>query len=179
MSDFLDFDPDGEDVVNREVIPHEDAATERSVARRLALQALYEIDSAGHEVSAVLHNLLSDETLERKVRSYTTHIVQGVDGHRSNLDTVLQQYATEWPINQVAVVDRNILRIALFEMGIESRTPIGVAIDEAIELAKLFGADNAPRFINGVLGTIADKLGAIRQFLAVNNPPTPGDDTFD
>jgi transcription antitermination protein NusB len=97
-------------------------------------------------------------------------IVKAVIAYRQAIDSVLQKYASEWPIGQVAVVDRNILRIALFELGIDDKTPVGVAIDEAIELSKLFGAENTPRFINGVLGTVADNLEAVRKFLKSNAP---------
>lgn len=172
MSDFFDFDPDGDDVVNREVIEHEAPSTDRSHARRVALQALYEIDTANHNIDEVLSNNIDYSPSRRSVRGYITQLVKGVITHRTKLDTVLQEYAPDWPIGQVAVIDRNILRIALFELGIETRTPVGVAIDEAIELAKLFGAENTPRFINGVLGTIADNLDAVRQYLVVEDPST-------
>lgn len=166
MSDFFDFDPDGDEVVNREVVEHDDPATDRSTARRIALQALYEIDSASHRVGEVLTTNLKYSPEQRTIRNYINHLVQGVILHRSQLDEVLQKYAPDWPIDQVAVVDRNILRIALFELGIEARTPVSVAIDEAVVLAKLFGAENTPRFINGVLGAIADNLEAVRSHLA-------------
>lgn len=171
MSDFLDFDPEGDEVVDREVVEHEPPSTDRSQARRVALQALYEIDSTGHGVGAVLTNLLEHTSENRRAKGYMTNLVKGVNKHEDKLDAVLQQYAPEWPIGQVAVIDRNILRIALFEMGMEKRTPVGVAIDEAIELAKLFGAENTPRFINGVLGSIADNLEDVRKFLATETPP--------
>lgn len=168
MSDFFDFDPDGDEVVNREVVEHDDPATDRSTARRIALQALYEIDSAKHRVGEVLTKNLEYSPEQRTIRNYVKHLVQGVVSHLPKLDVVLQKYAPDWPIDQVAVVDRNILRIALFELGIETRTPVSVAIDEAVVLAKLFGAENTPRFVNGVLGTIADNLEEVRSHLAKN-----------
>ena len=173
MSDFIDFDPDGDEVLNREVIEHDPPSTERSQARRVALQALYEVDSAGHGVGEVLTNLLNHSAENRKVKGYLTRLATGVNNNETRLDEILQKYAPEWPIGQVAVVDRNILRIALYEMAVDTRTPIGVAIDEAIELAKLFGADNTPRFINGVLGSIADNLEEVRQFLTAEIQPPP------
>lgn len=177
MSDFIDFDPDGDEIINREVVEHEAPSTDRSHARRVALQALYEIDSAGHELGEVIGNLLAVSEDNRKVKGYITRLVKGVNGHQVGLDRVLHQYAPEWPIEQLAVVDRNILRIALYEMAVGTRTPVGVAIDEAIELAKLFGADNTPRFINGVLGSIADNLDTIRTALNTNAPITENDDS--
>lgn len=162
MSDFFDFDPDSDDVVDREVIPHDLPATDRSIARRITLQSLYEIDSAGHKVGDVIAHNLEVSPDQRTIRNYIIHLVQGIVARQDELDDVLQRYAPDFPINQVAVIDRNILRIALFEMGVETRTPVSVAIDEAVELAKSYGAENTPRFINGVLGAIADNLDTVR-----------------
>jgi N utilization substance protein B len=177
MSDFPLFDPDGEDVevLSREVIEHDEAITDRSLARRVSLQCLYEIDSVGHPIGTVLDNNINYSPERRRVKSHIEQIVRGVISYRSALDSVLQKYASEWPIDQVAVVDRNILRIALFELGIELKNviPVGVAIDEAIELAKLFGAENTPRFINGVLGTVADNITAVRAYLKGNTNAKP------
>jgi transcription antitermination protein NusB len=174
MSDFLQFDPDSEDVevINREVIEHDEAITDRSLARRVSLQCLYEIDSVGHPLGTVLDNNINYSPERRRVKGYIVYIVKGVMGYLSAIDAVLQKYAAEWPIDQVAVVDRNILRIALFELAIDKKhpVPVGVAIDEAIELAKLFGAENTPRFINGVLGTVADNLSAVGTYLMSHAP---------
>lgn len=166
MSDFFDFDPENDEVVDREVIEHDKPATDRSIARRIALQALYEIDSANHGVGEVITHNLGFSPDQRTVRNYIVHLVRGIVAKRFELDQVLQKYAPDWPINQVAVVDRNILRIALFELGVETRTPVSVAIDEAVELAKLYGAENTPRFVNGVLGAIAENLDAIREYIS-------------
>lgn len=173
MSDFFDFDPDGDEVVNREVIDHGEPATDRSHARRVALQVLYELDTTNHPIDEVLSNNIDYSPSRRSVRGYITHLVRGILQYQAKLDTVLQKYAPNWPIDQVAVIDRNILRLALFELGVETRTPIGVAIDEAIELAKLFGAENTPRFINGVLGTIADNVDAVRAYLTSDDHQKP------
>jgi N utilization substance protein B len=162
MSDFLDFDPDGDEVVNRELIEHEAPATDRSLARRVALQALYEIDSAGHPIGDVLNHHVNINANRQRVKGYITRLVKGVVNNFTTLDEILQKYAPDWPIQQVSVVDRNILRIALYELAVDTRTPVGVAIDEAIELAKLFGAENTSRFVNGVLGAIADNLEEVR-----------------
>ncbi|GAB5490655.1 MAG: hypothetical protein Phog2KO_08700 [Phototrophicaceae bacterium] len=179
MSDFFDFDPESDEVINREIIEHEDPATDRSLARRVTLQCLYEIDTANHKIGEVLISNIEYSPSRRSVRGYITNLVKGIVTNRPKLDAVLQKYAPDWPIDQVAVIDRNILRIALYELGVETRTPVGVAIDEAIELAKLFGAENTPRFINGVLGSVADNLPAVRSYLGAdsnilskdNNPP--------
>lgn len=160
MSDFLGFDPDSDDVVDHAIVPHRKAATDRSSARRIALQALYEIDSAKHPIGDVL-NYHHGTDQNRKVINYVVKLVTDVQKWYTELNDVLQDFASEFPLDQVAVVDRNILRIALYEMVLGDNIPVGVAIDEAIELSKLFGAENSPRFINGVLGAIADKLDDI------------------
>jgi N utilization substance protein B len=81
----------------------------------------------------------------------------GVTENREWLDGYIARYAPEWPVEQIAIIDRNILRIAIFEILARSDTPLKVAINEAVELAKTFGSDSAPRFVNGVLGTLAAK----------------------
>ena len=89
----------------------------------------------------------------------------GVLPLRTQLDNFIAQHASEWPIDQVATIDRNILRIALWEMAVYDDTPIKVAINEAIELAKKYGSDSAARFVNGVLGGLADRQNEIRMAL--------------
>lgn len=153
MSEIPDFNPD--DIEKSEIIEHEQAATERSTARRVALQALYEIDCTDHLTGDVLTTRLQEAQVTKKAARYVHHLVTGVIEHRNRLDSIIREYAPEWPLEQVAIVDRNILRMAVFEFGVQVNTPVGVVIAEAIELAKLFGADGTPRFVNGVLGSLA------------------------
>jgi N utilization substance protein B len=134
----------------------------RTKARGIALQALYEIDLTGHSVSDVLEQRLIDTPLEDGLAEFTRQIVTGVLSLELNLDDFIAQHAPEWPLDQVAVIDRNILRIALWEFAIADITPVKVAINEAIELAKLFGSDSTPRFVNGVLGSLAARQNEIR-----------------
>jgi N utilization substance protein B len=127
----------------------------RHQARRLALQALYEIDCTDHQVSTVLNERLESDSYREETRTLTTRLVSGVLEHRDQLDALIRRYAPEWPLDQIAILDRNILRIAIFELIIDDSVPVKVAINEAVELAKTFGAESTPRFINGVLGTLA------------------------
>jgi N utilization substance protein B len=150
MTDTPDLIPENEDEEDAPVLD------DRTFARRIALQALYEIDVAHHPVGEVLTIHLRTQQPTRKVARYVQELVRGVVTHRDTLDEAIRQYAPEWPLEQIAVIDRNILRIAIFEFAIRARTPVGVAIDEAVELAKMFGADGASGFINGVLGAVAD-----------------------
>jgi N utilization substance protein B len=106
--------------------------------------------------------------MERAGIEFATHLVLGVVEHLGHMDMLIARYAPEWPLDQMAVIDRNILRIAIFEFLISEQTPVKVAINEAVELAKTYGSDSAPRFVNGVLGTLADQVGELKEeFLAV------------
>lgn len=172
----LPIDIDGE-IIHREVVVHEKAITDRSLARRVALQALYEIDSAGHAPGEVLsHHLRRARREQINIRGHLLRLINGVLTALGPLDEIIQEYASEWPLKQVAVIDRNILRIALFEFGIEQRTPVSVAIDEAVLLAKLFGSETAHRFVNGVLGALANDVEPIRERLIAFAPKPPGKD---
>lgn len=138
----------------------------RTKARSIALQVLYEFDLTGHPVGEVFKDRIEETPLDdNTLIQFALQIVQGVLPLITQLDELIAQHAPEWPMDQVAVIDRNILRIALWEFGVERCTPIKVAINEAIELAKLFGSDSAPRFINGVLGALAAQENQIQQIL--------------
>ncbi|NOZ50884.1 MAG: transcription antitermination factor NusB [Chloroflexi bacterium] len=130
----------------------------RHMARQIALQALYEIDIAKHPPGTVISDRLVAHTppLGREYAAFARHIVAGVVALSSRLDHIIGHFAPEWPVQQIAIIDRNILRMALWEM-MEDGTPMRVAINEAIELAKEFGAEASPRFINGVLGAATRK----------------------
>lgn len=125
----------------------------RHRARRVALQALFEIDVTDHPAGVVLTARLDYEQppLSREIADFARTIVHGVMLHRDRLDSVIARFAPDWPVDQIAVIDRNILRMALWETARED-TPMKVAINEAVELAKEYGSDASPRFINGVLG---------------------------
>jgi len=127
----------------------------RRHARVLALQALYEIDATQHLPGTVLDQRLAEDPLTDEGQAFARELLTGILQHREQLDQMIQQHAPEWPVDQMAAVDRNVLRIAIYEFEIGRLTPVKVAINEAVELAKLFGSDSAPRFVNGVLGALA------------------------
>lgn len=135
----------------------------RTRARSIALQALYEIDLVGHPPGVVLESRLEDAQLEERLAEFVRQIVSGVWPLAEKLDQYIAEHAPEWPLEQVAVVDRNILRMALWEFAVDNNTPIKVAINEAVELAKSYGSDSAARFVNGVLGSLAERRNEIRQ----------------
>jgi N utilization substance protein B len=103
---------------------------------------------------------------------FVSQITMGVWPIVKQLDQFIAEHAPEWPLDQVATVDRNILRIALWEFAVSENIPIKVAINEAVELAKAFGSDSSPRFINGVLGSLAIRQNEIRQSLQHLQNPT-------
>lgn len=127
----------------------------RRKARTLALQALYEVDAAGHEAELALNRLLASEPLTEEGGAFARELVSGVIRHKDGIDQKIQCFAPAWPVGQIPAVDRNILRLAIFEMLFSKQVPLKVAINEAVELAKKFGGDNSPKFINGVLGSVS------------------------
>lgn len=143
----------------------------RTRARSVALQVLYEIDLVGHPPGSVLESRLSEASLDEKLAEFVRQIVLGVYPLIEKLDHYIAQHAPEWPLDQVAIVDRNILRIALWEIAVSDQTPVKVAINEAVELGKAFGSDSTPRFVNGVLGSLAVRQNEIFQiFKGTSNP---------
>jgi N utilization substance protein B len=129
---------------------------ERRKARELALQALYEIDLAGHAWDDVMSRVIEENTLSAEGAAFSRELLDGVVQNREKIDEQIRHFAPAWPLDQMAVVDRNILRLAIYELLHNNKVPVKVAINEAVELAKSFGADSSPRFINGVLSSISN-----------------------
>ena len=143
----------------------------RTRARSLALQVLYEVDMTDHLPGDVFKTRLEETPLTDELGEFSRQIIFGVIPLLETLDQIIAQYAPEWPLDQIPAIDRNILRIACWEFASQAGgTPIKVAINEAVELAKLFGSDSAPRFVNGVLGSLAEHQHEIRQSLQQENP---------
>jgi len=127
----------------------------RRKARGIALQALYEIDSVGHEAETVVSRILEAGELSAENNTFVGELVGGVVQNQEKIDHNIRRFATAWPIEQIPVIDRNILRLAIFEILFDNRVSVKVAINEAVELAKKFGSDNSPKFVNGVLGSVS------------------------
>ena len=136
----------------------------RRKARALALQVLYEIDSVGHESEEVVTHLLADGGLSAENCAFVRELVSGIVQNKEKIDLNIQNFAPAWPVEQIPVVDRNILRLAIFEILLDNKVPVKVAINEAVELAKMFGSDNSPKFVNGVLGSVS-ALAADRKLI--------------
>jgi N utilization substance protein B len=168
------------------------ASTSRRQARIIALQTLYEVDSTDHLADDVLRrNLIEPASdgnqtsdLEPSAREFASTLVDGVLENRADLDKVIAQSAPSWPIDQMSKIDKNILRLAIFEILFDNRVPLKAAINEAVELGKRFGSDSSSRFINGVLGTVASSISSGKLHVAkrptqppgTNHKGTPGED---
>ena len=124
-------------------------------ARAIALQALYEVDSVGHDLAGTLTRLLANGELPEESITFVREMVNGVIQNRKAIDQNITNFAPAWPIEQIPVIDRNILRLAIFEILFDNKVPVKVAINEAVELAKTFGSDGSARFVNGVLGSVS------------------------
>lgn len=130
----------------------------------MALQALYELDCTTHNLDDVLAARLAENPLSSVTEAFFRDLVQGVIDNRQTLDHVIQRYTPERAIGQMAIIDRNILRLALYEFAVSGHASTKLAINEAVELAKRYGTDSTSRFINGVLGSLA----AVRKELLIS-----------
>ncbi len=126
----------------------------RRRARIAALQALYEADSSRHAPLEALKRIAGQERLSRDAAAFAKDLIQEVLAQQDETDRIIAEAAPAWPVEQLSPVDRNILRLAIREMLGDNRTPVRVAINEAVELAKSFGSDSSARFVNGVLGSV-------------------------
>lgn len=124
-------------------------------ARVSALQALYEFDVAGHPIEECLRRQLDDRVADEQVADLASETTLGTAAKRDEIDEVIKQAATSWPLDQMAAVDRNILRMAVWELLYSERTTIREVISEAVELAKTYGSESSGRFIKGVLSSIS------------------------
>jgi N utilization substance protein B len=132
----------------------------RRQARILALQILYEVDVANHSLEEVLERHRSQASIAQPVRRYAERLVTGVWADRERIDRMIAEAAPAFPVDQLPPVDRNILRIAIYELLHEPDVPLKAAINEAVEIAKQYGGESSSRFVNGVLGTIAANLAS-------------------
>ena len=127
----------------------------RRRARAIALQALYEADSVGHDIEGILDHLLANVELPEENADFVRELANGVIQNREEIDQNIRNFASAWPVEQIPLIDRNILRLAIFEILLDNKVPVKVAINEAVELAKTYGSDNSARFVNGVLGSVS------------------------
>lgn len=132
----------------------------RRKARELALQILFQSDVGNLPIEEAIETTLAEATdMDEEIRNYAAQLVRGVWQQKANLDSQIQSVATNWPVSRMAAIDRNLIRIALYEILHVPDVPYRVAINEAVELAKEYGTTESRRFVNGVLGALVRKLG--------------------
>ena len=130
----------------------------RRLARELAMKVLFARDLGKNEPSEIMLRLYEEEKSSSEVKEFSSYLAEGVIKNQSLLDGVIDKYAIEWDLNRIAAVERNILRIALYELIFSENTPVAVTINEAVEIAKTYGGNESPRFINGILGKVLNAL---------------------
>jgi N utilization substance protein B len=134
-------------------------ASNRHLGRIVAMQTLYEFDfrsgdTTGLELGPILERNLDEFRSSIEDTNFVEDVVEGVHQHQDQIDGIIGPAAPEWPVEQIAKIDKIVLRIGVYELMIKRDVPPKVAINEAVELAKTFGGENSSKFINGVLGTI-------------------------
>jgi N utilization substance protein B len=138
----------------------------RRRARIAALQALYERDTSNHEVRETLARIAAEERLPADSVAFAKALIEGVLAQQDEIDRVIAKAAPAWPVDQLAAIDRNVLRLAIREMLGDNGAPVRAVINEAVELAKSFGSDNSAKFVNGVLGSIERQRAELQAELA-------------
>ncbi|MGD9143403.1 MAG: transcription antitermination factor NusB [Dehalococcoidia bacterium] len=127
----------------------------RRKARARVLQALYEIDTVTRDSTQVVERLLSEDNFSEENRAFTHELVNGVMKNKEEIDNNIRKFAPQWPLEQLSTIDRNILRLAIFEILFDNKVPVKVAVSEAVELAKTYGSESSGKFVNGVLGSVS------------------------
>ncbi len=149
----------------------------RHLARTLAMQTLYEWDfQPEHSIQEMLASNLQSSQHAEGDASFVSELVQGTVDHKDEIDGLIQKHAPEWPLDQISVVDKSILRLAIYEILYSKEVPAKVSINEAVELGKTFGGDNTSKFVNGVLGTVyrdTDRFKADEAAGITSDSPAP------
>lgn len=132
----------------------------RHLARTVVLQSLFQWDFLGQpdSLEGIVEKNLKELAPGLEDEGFSNRITHGLIKHHQEIDKIITKLAPEWPLDQISAVDRNILRIGIFELKFSKEIPPKVAINEAIELAKAFGSDSSSRFVNGVLGSLYKEL---------------------
>ena len=141
------------------------------------MQVLFEVDAVHHHPDTALRWRLKESPLPEASESFCRNLLYGVLRHQAALDAIIQRIASEWPIEQIAAVDRSILRLSAYEIILDQSAPPKVAINEAVELAKIFGGESSSRFVNGVLGTLLAQKSDLATSLATDAAPLATRDT--
>jgi|TARA_Y100000310_G_C20618646_1_gene782040 N utilization substance protein B len=122
------------------------------------MQILCEVDCVRHEPDEVVERRIAEEPFNAQSETFLKDVSKGVLANLGEIDNIISEFAPSWPLNQMAIVDRNLLRIAVYEIVMWGATPPKVAVNEAVELAKAFGSESSPKFVNGVLGSVMESI---------------------
>ena len=145
----------------------------RRRSRIVAFQVLYEADQSGHDLHATLRRPLTEARLSSEAEGFTRALVEGVSEHEAELDARIEAQAPAFPLTEMAPVDRNVLRLAIFEISFDNhRAPLPVVINEAVELAKGYGSESSGRFVHGVLGALSRAASSEPQGLQTESAST-------
>ncbi|MDI6799098.1 MAG: transcription antitermination factor NusB [Actinomycetota bacterium] len=131
---------------------------ERRKARRMALEILYEKDILGDTIDDIIR-VRNASNRGAPLSDFALTLLHGFERNHEKIDELIAEYADNWSIDRMPIVDRNIIRIGVYEMLFEEAIPIRVSINEAVELAKIFGSEDSSKFVNGILGRIAREMG--------------------
>lgn len=132
---------------------------DRRKARTIALEIIYQKEITGYPLEMIVKNRLKVDECEAP-SDFAVGLIEGVVNHQQELDDLIADHADNWALDRMPLLDRNIIRISLFEMLYQEDIPFSVSINEAVELAKIFGTEDSGKFVNGVLGKIASELQA-------------------
>ena len=144
----------------------------RRVTRVAVLQALSEVDCVSHALDDVISHRRESMALSPPAARFLTSMTEGVLENIHQLDKIITEFAPHWPVSNMSVIDRNLLRMAIYEITMRGDTPPKVAINEAVELAKVFGSESSPRFVNGVLGSVMATSFSERPSPIINSADT-------
>ena len=129
----------------------------RRSARKTTLQILYEVDTVGHKWEEVTERVLKNNKISIDNKSFVRNIIKGVMDNKAKIDVLISEFARSWSTEQMATIDRSLLRMSIYELMFDGSLPPKVVINEAIELAKGFGGDISSKFMNGILGALLNK----------------------
>ncbi len=131
----------------------------RSKAREAALQTLYKLDMMGGDINKIIEKVKDGLEINNSGKEFYESLVRGIRDNINEIDRLIEEFSENWSISRMAVVDKNILRLAMFELRLSTGTPYKVIINESIELAKRFGSEDSGAFVNGILDRVAHKAG--------------------
>jgi len=141
----------------------------RRKARECALQLLYQLDLGGGKVKDALEIYWTTQEVDDDVRTFANSLVEGVIKNLPNIDEIISAYSTNWKISRMASIDKNILRLAVYELAHCPDIPVKVTINEAVEIAKSYGTEESGAFVNGILDNVAKKYAAEKSILDEGN----------